>query len=402
MLNIVMYEAYPTQGENHVTDQIDAKAAEKMGKAKARLVIDHPFFASIVCSMPVTEDNTYPTMATNGKWIKYNAKFVNDMTMAECLFVLCHEVMHCVFAHMFRRGTRDPWKWNVAGDYVINDILVNEKVGEMPKQGLLDHALVHRANGTTEGVFDLLPDDKSSGGGGRGCYDGQGGNPLDEVIEDGGSEAERSEAEADMRVRLAQAAQAAKMCGKMSANIERFVDQALKPKVDWRDVLRRFISIRAKVDYTFAKPKRRFLAEDLYLPSLGGESMGEILIAVDCSGSIGAEELAEFAAEITAIKEDVKPSVVHVAYFDSRVCHYDKFEQDDELHIEPHGGGGTAFSPVFRYAEEHDIDPVCCVFLTDLYCADFGDPTPYPVLWVSTAADQAPWGEVIMMKQVAR
>jgi len=388
---------------------MDKQAAEKVGRAKAGLVISQPFFASLILTMSVTEDNTFPTMATNGKWVKYNSDFVNGMTLEQTKFVLCHEVMHCVFQHVFTRGERNPYLWNAAGDYIINDILTKEgraTCGEMPAMGLLDERLVAEGEGMTEKVYELLLKkvEKRLGhklGQGAGVSEvgkGLGGTPLDDLVDPGGSEAERNEAEADMRVRVAQAAQAAKMSGKLSANLGRFVDQALNPKVDWKEVLRRFVSQRIKENFTYARPNRRWLGEELYLPSKDGYGMGDIIIAVDCSGSIGDVELAEFAAEMKAIKEDVLPMNTHVIYFDSRVCHYDKFERDDDLTVAPHGGGGTAFSPVFVYAEEQGIEPACCVFLTDLYCNDFGPPTPYPTLWVSTGANQAPWGEVVMMK----
>lgn len=372
------------------------KAAEMIGKAKAALILEQPFFASIICSLPMIENNDIPTMATNGKKFYYNTTFVEGLKADELKFVLCHEVGHCIFQHMFRKGTRNHRKWNIAGDYVINDLLVNEKIGTMPANGLLNPQLVIAGGGTTEGVYDLLPESQAGDGGGFG-QPGEPGEPLDDCMDPGGSQADQTQAEAEMKVMLSQAAAAAKMCGKLSANMERFVGSALKPKVDWRDVLRRFMNARAKVDLTYARPKRRFLADDIYLPTMSGCAMGEIVIAVDCSGSIGQAELDEFAAEMIAIKEDVRPSAVHVVYFDSRVCHYDKFDQDDELHVEPHGGGGTAFSPIFRYVDEMGIEPVCCVVLTDLYCSDFGPPTYYPTLWVTTAATEAPWGEVVEM-----
>lgn len=369
------------------------EAHEKLGKAKAALILDQPFHASILCNLPMHERLDIPTMATNGNWIAYNPEFVNNMTMEETKFVLCHEVMHCVFQHMFRKGDRDHRRWNIAGDYIINDLLVSERIGSMPNGGLHNQQLVQSGGGTTEGVYDLLPENDGDGGG-----IGSPGEPLDDVVcDDGMSDSDRSEAEARMKVMVAQAAQAAKMCGKLSAGMERFVDMALKAKVCWKDVLRRFVTARAKVDLSFAKPKRRFLPEDIYLPGLTGNAMGPIVIAVDCSGSIGVEELSEFAAEMLAIKQDCMPKEVHVVYFDSEVCHYDRFEQDDELHVEPHGGGGTAFSPIFRYVENLDVDPACCVVLTDLYCSDFGDPPAYPVLWVTTAATDAPWGEIVEM-----
>lgn len=371
-------------------------AADMMSRAKSKLIMFHPFFAAIICSLPISEDNSIPTMATNGKWVKYNSNFVQALSIEELVFVLCHEVGHVMFVHPFRRQHRDPMGWNIAGDFIINNLLVSDNVGTMPANGLHDPALVEKGGGTTDGVYDLLPDQMKNGG--SNWQPGEKGMPMDQCMDSGGDAAEQAAAEADAKVMVAGAANAAKVQGKLSANLQRLVDHALKPKVAWQDVLRRFISTKAKVDYTYARPKRRFLAEDLYLPSLGGQRMGDILIAVDCSGSIGQQELNEFAAEMRAIKEDCLPANMHVLYFDSRVCHYDKFGSDDELTVAPHGGGGTAFSPIFAYAEEHDIDPVCCVVLTDLYCSDFGPPTSYPTMWVSTHSDQAPWGEVIMMK----
>lgn len=375
-----------------------AKAAELIGKVKAALVLEQPFYATILCNLPISEDNSLPTMGTNGEWFKYNSVFITGLTFDELKFVMAHEVLHCVFQHMFRRGDRDPRRWNMAGDYVINDLLVAEtddrgaRMFLMPKGGLHDSSLVSQGGGTTEGVYALLPED-GDGPGGDEC------DPMDECQDSGGSEAERSSKEAEMKVRVAQAAQAAKMCGKLSAGLGRFVDAALKPKVDWKDVLRRFITARAKVDYSFARPKRRFMADDIYLPSLSGEKLGEILVAVDCSGSIGQAIIDAFAAEIRGIVEDTSPSRLHVVYFDSEISHAESYEPGDPLDIRPHGGGGTAFSPIWAYADQHGMDPVCCVVLTDLYCDDFGEQPGYPVLWVTIGAETAPFGEIVKMNQ---
>jgi predicted metal-dependent peptidase len=181
--------------------------------------------------------------------------------------------------------------------------------------------------------------------------------------------------------------------------MQRFVDAALKPKVSWKDVMRRFVSSKAKTEASFAKPKRRWLGEDLYLPSLSGEKLGEVVFFIDTSGSIGPKELSEFGAEVIAAHADCHPDKLHIVYFDSQVVHHDIFVQDDEVHLAPHGGGGTAFSPCIQYLIDKDIDPVCAVFLTDLCCSDFGPAPHYPVLWVSTERGTAPWGEVVLMNE---
>lgn len=364
--------------------------SERISKARSKLVLYQPFFASIVLNMPMTEDNSFPTMATNGKYIKYNAEFMSGLSDDEILFVLCHEVGHCMFGHMYRRQHRNPRKWNIAGDYVINDMLITDKVGTMPHGGLHNPQLVQQGGGTTDGVYDLLPDDDDNDGG-----DGYAGTGIDLCEDADGDQATQAQAEAEMKVRIAQAAQAAKMQGKLSAKLQRLVDEALQPQVPWKDVLRRFVNAKAKVDYTFARPKRRFMSQGLYLPSLAGERMGEFVVAVDCSGSIGPRELSEFAAEVKGIFDECRPSKLHVVYFDSEVSHHDEFGVDDEVRIEAHGGGGTAFSPIFKFIRDRDIDAVGCVVLTDLYCDDFGPQPEYDVLWVSNAKTDAPWGDII-------
>jgi predicted metal-dependent peptidase len=201
-----------------------------------------------------------------------------------------------------------------------------------------------------------------------------------------------------MKIMVAQAAQAAKMAGKLSGNMERLVAEVLEPKVDWRDVLQRFLQ-KAKTDSrTYARFNRRFLPQGLYLPTVSGERMGDIVFAVDCSGSIDDRQVSQFAAEIRVVKEDLMPSTIHVVYFDSEVTNTDSYGPDDTLDIKPHGGGGTDFAPVFAKIEDMGIEPVAIVFLTDLYCSSFGNMPDAPVLWVTTGATEAPFGEIVKME----
>lgn len=391
---------------------IDPKVAERLDKrltkAKSILVLDHPFIGSIALGMPFVLDNSIPTAATNGKVVKFNPSFIDPMTDEELLFLSAHECFHPMFEHNFRRGSRDKYKWNCAGDYVINHHLVAENIGSMPKGGLYDEDIYTKGGGTAEGVYKILPDKQGDGPGEGPCDgpDGPGGGyggegePFDDCQDATGSPAEVSQQAAEWSIKVAQAAQAAKMMGKLSANMERLVGALLKPKVNWREVMRRFME-RAKDDTrSWSRPNRRFIPYDMYLPSVSGEAMGEVVFAVDCSGSISEQELNQFASEITVVKEDLRPKKIHVVYFDSSVCHYESYEQHDELDIKPHGGGGTRFSPVFRYIDQHDIQPVAIVFLTDLYCSDFGPAPSAPVLWVSTSDERdVPFGEVVKMEE---
>ena len=366
---------------------------KRIAKAKTALILEHPFVGSVALNMPMKVDNNVPTAATDGKRVLFNEDFCKELDDEELKFLVAHECMHPMLEHNFRRGERDRYKWNQAADYVINKLLTDEGIGKMPKQGLLDENIYQAGGGTSDGIYNNLPDtpEDQQGNGGQG-------QPLDSCEDGQGSPAEVAQQQAEWKVKVAQAAQSAKMMGKLSAGLERLVAEILTPKVDWRDVLQRFV-VKCRSDQrSWARPNRRFLSQGLYLPSISGESLGEIAFAVDCSGSIGQDEINQFASEITTVWQDQRPTKVHVIYFDSEVSHYDEFDRDNEPVIKPHGGGGTAFSPVFRYMEEHGINPVACIFLTDLCCNDFGDEPDYPVLWVSTHEDKAPFGEVVMME----
>jgi predicted metal-dependent peptidase len=203
--------------------------------------------------------------------------------------------------------------------------------------------------------------------------------------------------QAEWKVKVAQAAQAAKMMGKLSAGLQRLVDEVMQPKVDWRTVMQRFL-VRARTDQrSFARFNRRFLPQGLYLPTVSGETMGPVVYAVDCSGSIDDRTINQFATEIATVKEDLVPQAIHVLSFDSKVSHVETYSPEDDLFIKPHGGGGTDFAPVSEKIVELDLNPVAIVFLTDLCCNSFGVQPDAPVLWVTTHKGDAPFGEVVEM-----
>ena len=370
------------------TATTDLKKLEtKLAKAKTALILEHPFVGTIALSMPFEFDANIKTAATNGKWVKFNPEFVDVLTDEEVKFLVAHECFHPMLEHNFRRGERSPRRWNQAADYVINKLLVDEGIGKMPSMGLHNDAIYNAGNGTSDGIYNILPEEN----------DDDGNDPLDDCEDGDGSPAEKAQQAAEWKVKVAQAAQAAKMMGKMSANMARLVNSVLQPKVDWRDVLMRFL-VKCKNDSrSFARFNRRFIPQGLYLPTVSGEAMGEVCFAVDCSGSIDQNTINQFAAEIRNVKDDLLPERIHVLYFDSEVSHVESYEAHDSLDIKPHGGGGTDFAPVFESIIEHGFNPVAIVFLTDLCCNSFGEQPDAPVLWVTTDPGKAPFGEVVLM-----
>ncbi len=374
-------------------------AEERISMVKTQLILRNPFFASLACTLTWDERPDIPTMATDGTKFFWNREFVEKLKPEELLFVMCHEIMHVVFAHLARLGNRDLKVYNVAADYVINQLLKDEGGGSrrsavgLPPDGILfDHAMVLKHNGDVDAIYRELMQDPNK--------QPQGGS-HDELLQPGGSPADQATALAEAQVAVSQAHSAAKMQGKMSGVLDRIISKVMQPQVDWRRVLREFVASKAKIDRTYERLARRFLGgeDELLMPSLGGEAIGDIVVAVDCSGSISSHELDPFAAEIASIHADTKPSKLHVVYFHHDVAGADTFEPDDTVEIKPRGSGGTAFSPIFKYINDNQLAPCATIVLTDLYCSDFGPVPDYPVLWVSTTdQNNVPWGKILRMK----
>jgi predicted metal-dependent peptidase len=367
----------------------DNEQARRLTHARATLIIDQPFFGALALRLKLIEDFSIPTMAVDGRHVYYNPKFTKTLDNAELKFVVAHEVGHCVFDHIGRRGARNPKKWNMAGDFVINDMLVDAGF-TMPKVGLLNPAYKGMS---ADHIYSLLPEQDDKGPG-----NGQPGGALCDIMDGagGGHQADQAETEIlsnDWKIATIQAANAAKAEGKLPGALQRFVDSMTDSKVDWRAQLRRFVTERNQDDYSWLRPNRRYLGAGLYLPSLYSEGMGEIAIVVDTSGSIDQPTLEAFGAEINAIRDSVRPAVTRVIYCDARVQHVDTYEPEDTIELAMHGGGGTDFCPPFEHIEEHGHKPKCLVYLTDMY-GRFPDNEPeFPVIWCATSDVLGPWGE---------
>ena len=378
--------------ERVLTPEEISKLTLRLAKGKTSLVLEHPFIGTIAMNMPFELDFWLPTAGTDGTKVYFNPDFIDTLTDEELKFLIAHECMHPMLEHNYRRFERQHKKWNHAADYVINKLLVDDKIGKMPDVGLYDEQIYADGGGTSDGIYKILPDMPDEDGG-SGPGNGSG---MDVCLDAEGTPAEKAQEAAIWKVKVAQAAQAARMCGKMSANMETLVEEILNPKVDWREVLQRFVVKLKADDRTWARPNRRFIQQGMYLPSRDGEAMGPLVFAVDCSGSCWGD-IPQFANEVRIVHQDHKPLTLHVIYFDTSVSHMDTFSRDDEFHMEGHGGGGTAFSPIFKEIAELDEEPVACIVLTDLCCDDFGPEPDYPVLWVSNHSDEAPWGQVVKM-----
>ena len=354
-------------------------AFTKLDKAKAQLLNKSPFFATLLLGTPLIADASIPTAATDGRKIYYNAEFIDSLSLDVVQFVLAHELGHMMHEHATRVAHRDRRLYNIAGDYVINLLLADDGF-TVWDQALLDEKY---RNMHTEQVYNLLQKEPPKGG--------EGGGLGEDLMQPADGSDHASQIASDMRQRVAQAANVARMAGKMSAGIARLVDEVLNPQVRWQDVLRDYMTRSSKDDESWAHRNRRF--NSVYLPARYSECMGEITLIIDTSGSIGDAELNQVAAEIQAIADHVRPERVRVVWADTKVAGEQVFEQGEELKLAPQGGGGTDMRVPLEYVTQHDPDIV--VLLTDGYTPWPDVEPPYPLIVCCTTPVDVPVGDVV-------
>ena len=399
----------------------------RIQKARTTLLLDHPFFGTLLFRLGAQARSSIATMATDGVSLYFNPQFVETLSAAEIAGTLAHEVMHPALQHHIRRGSRNPRRWNMACDYAINPMLLDAGL-TLPKDVLLDN----RFRGmSAERIYNLLEEeeqiqssssnaesesqgDATESGGGANSSDSRNseengnepsvpqspggiGQVLDAPEPEDGEVHTVAEQVRDWQIAVEQAENVAKLAGKLPAGVTRSLEAAQAAGVDWRELLGRAWSETTPADYSWTRPNRRHVWNGLYLPGVVCEGVGEIAIAVDCSGSINARQLGLFEAEVRSILAGQQPRLVHVLYFDTDVQKSETYHAGSPIKLTPAGGGGTDFRPCFRWLEERGITPQTLVFLTDLWGSLPEQAPPYPVLWASTDMRSAPFGLVIPM-----
>jgi len=377
----------------------------KLQKAKIT-VMRNPKFALLQGVMMVgrTYINDYiPTACTNGKDESYGRAFVKKLSDKELAFVIAHEAGHKMYRHLStwkKLHDEDARLANSAMDYVINlmlkDLDPNESVIAMPRlqeavgkhkkgdyMGLIDE----RFRGmNTKQVFDILKqekqeDDGDGEGDGFDDHDWEGAQNLTD------EEKKELAREIDQAIRQGLIAHQ-KHIGNGGAGLDRELGELLAPKVDWREVLREFVKATCanKDTSSWRRVNRRFLSTGTYMPSMIGEKVGHLVVAIDTSGSIGGPELDEFLSEVKGIAEEVSPECVDLIYWDGDVAAHEKYEGAAVSNIvsstKPKGGGGTDPSCVSKYLKDENIKPEAIIVLTDGYVPNWGSDWTAPIMWV--------------------
>lgn len=384
---------------------------KRLMKARTALVLNHPFFGILALRLTLTEAPWVRTAGVDGKRFYYNPAYIAPLTDEQIRGLWGHEVMHCSNGHIWRRGERERRKWNWACDYAIDPILVQGGL-KVPNQTINPRW----AGFSAEQIYPLLPDPKSNpskGGSKAGKGDGtdqaSGGDPRapdytpdkDVMLEPDAADSDSKQMMAEWKEATISAAKAAKAQGKLPGNLESLIEEMVRPRVDWRSVLARFMQSASRQDYTWSRPASRHVPRGYYLPKVESESLPPMAFIGDVSGS-HIDQAKAFFSECQSIITSLQPEKVYFLQHDTRVTDVQELEAGDPLVPKVRGGGGTDFRPVFKWFKKRGIEPACMVFCTDTYGTFPEEEPSYPVLWATYERDvNVPFGEVLYIGDMA-
>ena len=335
-----------------------------------------------------------PTAYTNGKDEVYGADFIADMNDKQLRFLILHEVYHKLYRHLTtwqHLYKQDAQLANMACDYVINCKLVDDNADLFAtmdgplKVGCFDTK--YRGWDSAQ-VFNDLKQQQDEQGGGDGVSDGTNTGTGFDVHDWDGAEDMTAEEQRELAREIDEAIrQGALAAGKLGNGADRDMVELLQPQVDWREVLRDFVQTTCQgTDYsTWRRPNRRYIGAGVYMPSGISEQIGEIVVAIDTSGSIGARELGAFLAEIKEVADTVHPEAIRILYWDTEVAGDERYVGDEADNIiqstKPAGGGGTDVRCVPQYIQDKQIKAQAVIVLTDGYLYGGWGDWHHPVLW---------------------
>lgn len=359
---------------------------EQLTRARIKLLLKQPFWGVLATRLilrDATDEEWCTTAATDGRYFYYNRNFVKKLDRQETIFLVAHEVEHCVYSHMDRIGSRNPKLWNAAADFVINLELGEHDVGKLPNPATCGVQACYdtKYKGMfAEEVYENLRKDPSANfpefdihlvpGDGRG-------EPM--------TEEERRILGDEIRNAVIQAAKSAG-AGNVPAGIKRMLKDLTEPQMDWREMLNMNIQSTIKNNFTWQRCSRKTQAYGIYLPATDIDVRVEAAIAIDNSGSMSDSMLRDLLSEVKGIMQQFQDFKIRVWCFDTRVSNEQVFTPDTIDDIDTYefvGGGGTDFMCNWEYMKQNDIMPERLIVMTDGYpCGSWGDENYCDTLFV--------------------
>jgi predicted metal-dependent peptidase len=394
---------------------------DKLTTARVGLLLKAPFFGNMATRMQLIQaDEWCPTAATNGRNFYYNTKFVQKLSVKKLEFLFGHEICHCVFDHFGRVGSRDRQLSNIAQDYAVNQILVDERIGEKITEVKICYDAKYRGMAWEE-IYDELyekaekismPDllkqlgdlldehiNEDGSGPGKEGKDGKGGMP-------GMTKEEAQQIRDEIKEAMIQSAAAAG-AGKTPAGIQRLIKDMTEPKISWRDLVRQEIQSIIRNDYTFSRPSRKGQMSGAILPGMKEATTIDVGICIDMSGSIGEEDATVFLSEVKGIMDQYEDFKINLWCFDTAIYNHKEISQDNSHDLEeyePQGGGGTDFEVNWDFMKDNGIAPKKFIMFTDGYpCGSWGDEDYCDTIFIvkGNTEAEAPFGQTVIYEKEA-
>ena len=397
-----------------------SKIVEKLVTARIGLLLRHPFFGNLATRMKLIDASDWcATLATDGRNFYYNNDFVNKLKPKEAEFGFAHEVLHNVFDHMGRRDHRDPQLSNIAADYAVNQILKDERIGEVPSwikifqdnkyRGMsyeqIYDDLYEKAEKIDIGSLGELLDEHLDGEGDDG--ESGGGEEVDGSGKGKGRPKLTAEEKKQIRDEIKEAMVAAAQsagAGRVPGAVARMIQTFTEPKMDWRQMLRMNIQSILKSNFSFSRPNRKSQHCGAVLPGMMNEETIDVSVAIDMSGSISDAMARDFIGEVKGIMDEYKDFKLDLWCFDTDIYGYKQFTGDtaDELmEYECKGGGGTDFDANWKFMKDEDINPKRFIMFTDGYpCGSWGDEDYCETLFIIHGNESiiSPFGQTAYYK----
>jgi len=384
---------------------------QKIEKAKVKLMLEQPYIGSIATLLELKPKAETLTFHSDGVTLTYNSEYVEKAPLEELSFALANGAMHAILKHKERENRRVGRLWQTASDLVVNSMLV--------KNGFLLPPYIFyddRFEGMyAEEIYDVLQDEMIQN------------DSLNDAEEEISEEAQQKENQqkseedetakntpkptfiqayditqskelsTEQEMLFEQLFEKYKRQGTLPENLHMVVPEYFSHKVDWREILSKYIASYAKSTYAFIPPNMKYLYRGIYLPSLSSDLL-RIVIAIDTSGSIDKILLSTFLGEVDAIMQGYPHYEIDLITADTKIQSHQVFLPGEALSYELSGGGGTDFRPVFEYIE-YSIDyPTLLLYFTDGE-GIFPQTEPrYDLLWIMPTLKEVPVGEVVVLE----
>ena len=372
---------------------VDEQSKKRVLQARTQLILKKPFWGYLAIHLEPKQEEAGGTAGTDGETLYYNPEFINSLSLQECIGIVAHEASHAAFGDIWRKGHRDPFRWNIAADAVRNAALTSEGF-MLPAGGVyIDGADKISVEEMYHQLKSQPPQESNAEGSGNDEGNGtqvtRNGHPVKgKVIDDHGKWGKKkkdAKLQQEWREHASRASQMAKMQGSTPGRSEELLTELLEPQMEWRELLRNFVMSQIKTDYRIVPPSKKHLYRGMYLPSTHGEKL-DIVFAVDTSGSMSTRELTEALTEIHSICEQFTPFTIWYVQCDTdiqeivEISTYSNTEIPDRMK----GRGGTSFptDTIAREIMDRGGSPSVMIYFTDGYSSCFGEDPGYPVLWL--------------------